>query len=181
MTGQSAPLLLTAGEGPWLWRVVRYGLLAGALDNHKTVFSQAAVSQLRGLGSVISTAEGEWPRAEYSNAAQTFTFSDGEDLTLELARFDDAGETTALHSTTLESGGTVSPLSGRRRWPPNLARSDCFGTLHEKRRRELPCKPTCGCASPASPARGTVQTHLRSVHPRRPPSHNSRGSRTRVV
>lgn len=97
MTGQSAPLLLTAGEGPWLWRVVRYGLLAGALDNHKTVFSQAAVSQLRGLGSVISTAEGEWPRAEYSNAAQTFTFADGEDLTLELARFDDAGEITALH------------------------------------------------------------------------------------
>ena len=91
MTGQSAPLLLTAGEGPWLWRVVRYGLLAGALDTNKAVFSQAALSQLRDLGSVISTAEGEWPRAQYANAAQSFRFADGDDLKLKLARFDDAG------------------------------------------------------------------------------------------
>ena len=84
---QSAPLLLTAGDGPWLWRVVRYSLLAGALDVHKTTFSETAVSKLRGLGSVVSTAEGEWPRATYTNAAQTFRFADGDDLTLELTRF----------------------------------------------------------------------------------------------
>ena len=87
-TGQgAAPLLLTAGEGPWLWRVVRYSLLAGALDVHKTTFSQTAVSKLHGLGSVVSTAEGEWPRATYANAAQTFRFADGDDLTLELTQF----------------------------------------------------------------------------------------------
>ena len=86
-TAQSAPLLLTAGDGPWLWRVVRYSLLAGALDVHKTTFSETEVQKLHGLGSVVSTAEGEWPRATYTNAAQTFRFADGDDLTLELTRF----------------------------------------------------------------------------------------------
>ena len=84
---QSGPLLLTAGEGPWLWRVVRYSLLAGALDLRKTTFSPESVSKLHGLGSVVSTAEGEWPRATYTNAAQTFRFADGDDLTLELTQF----------------------------------------------------------------------------------------------
>ena len=78
MTAQSAPLLLTAGDGPWLWRVVRYSLLAGALDVHSTTHNPTTVSKLRGLGSVVSTAEGEWPRATYTNAAQTFRFADGD-------------------------------------------------------------------------------------------------------
>ena len=91
-TASPAPLLLTAGEGPWLWRVVRYGLLAGALDSHVTLFPRSAVSQLRSLGTIVSTAHGEWPRSTYSDAAQTFSFDDGEpDLTLALTEFDDAG------------------------------------------------------------------------------------------
>ena len=92
-----APLLLTASDGPWMWRVVRYSLLAGALDPLASMHTQHAINQLESLGTVVSTVHGEWPRSSYSDAGLSFRFEDAaeepepQELTLRLTSFDGAG------------------------------------------------------------------------------------------
>lgn len=89
-----APLLLTAGDGPWSWRATRYTLLDGSAagNEHRTSFSQEAVAKRRTLGSVsVSAADGLPMSAAHDGATLTFSFAQDEPLTLGLTSFGDAG------------------------------------------------------------------------------------------
>jgi len=54
---QSVPLLLTAGDGPWAWRHVRYQLRDGAMDQTQMSHSIEAVRRFPLLGSLILESE----------------------------------------------------------------------------------------------------------------------------
>ena len=84
---QSAPLLLTAGDGPWAWTKARYTLLDGALDDKVTSYRASALSHLNTLGTAIRTQM-------HDDNSVAFEFDDDGDvgpLTLSLASYDDAG------------------------------------------------------------------------------------------
>jgi hypothetical protein len=82
-------LQLTAGIGPWAWRVARYDLLEGRLDIHEqsTTYSADSVRRLRKLGSVWRTQSLEHT-GEHPDLQQSMTFNfdrNGSELPLELA------------------------------------------------------------------------------------------------
>jgi predicted nicotinamide N-methyase len=84
-----APLLLTAGDGPWAWTKTRYRLLDGALDDKVTSYGMAAMSHLHSLGSAMRTQL-------HDDNAVAFEFEvdanrDDTPITLSLASYDDAG------------------------------------------------------------------------------------------
>jgi predicted nicotinamide N-methyase len=82
----AAPLLLTAGDGPWAWTKTRYKLLDGALDDKVTSYGTDAMSHLHTLGSAIRTQL-------HDDNAVAFEFdadSDGP-IKLSLASYEDAG------------------------------------------------------------------------------------------
>ena len=51
----AAPLLLTAGDGPWQWRRARYELLDGAMDDGCTTYATSTVRRRKSLGALIRT------------------------------------------------------------------------------------------------------------------------------
>lgn len=84
---QTAPLLLTAGDGPWAWTKTRYTLLDGALDDKVTTYRASALSHLSPLGTAIRTQM-------HDENAVAFEFDcdpDAGPLKLSLASYDDAG------------------------------------------------------------------------------------------
>ena len=123
---QAAPLLLTASEGPWMWRVVKYGLLAGALDPLTSMHTQHSIHQFASLGSVVATAHGEWPRSSYADAGLSFRFEgaaeepEPQELKLRLSSFDGAGVghqvwDSAIVMALLMRSPTAPPLPPRPR------------------------------------------------------------------
>lgn len=86
-------LMLESGDGPWAWRSVRYDLYGFEARSHNrfveplvafppsdeaeapwqalhieladTSTAQQAVGMMQHLGSVVQTAQGEWPREQY--------------------------------------------------------------------------------------------------------------------
>ena len=53
----STPLLLTAGDGPWMWSDVRYDLLDGAMDQTMLRFDEASIRALPRIGSLTRHKE----------------------------------------------------------------------------------------------------------------------------
>ena len=53
----SAPLLLTAGDGPWQWKRTRYELLDGGLDPATTIFSASSIKRLGSLGRLMRSQQ----------------------------------------------------------------------------------------------------------------------------
>ena len=90
-------LLLTAGDGPWMWESVRYEAFSGALagSEHMVSFKASNLRRLRLLGSgIIGTSE-EREEAnkleECPSIMRTFHFGESPVLTLEQTTYDKAG------------------------------------------------------------------------------------------